>query len=552
MNTKSHEFQFKQIAFMSKKAILTLIFVFSSIYIFCQIKPGPPPPLPLCDLLGALPGPNWQYSPSVAINLDTAIQGVQYNTLLRIFVPTDTIIPIDSLTTISGFTMNGIMGLPPDFYYNLSEVGSSIPDTVPGGTSICIEIFSYQVSSPSGIYPLTLDFTIITPNGSFSNLISGYQIVIEGNPLNTCMPMLAGPSQYAVPDTITNLPTATLTTDYATVIELYVPADSSAAGIPFSISDYTITGITGLPPDVYYTINPASGIIPGGTSACIYIFGYNIHSAVGTYPLTIEATTNTSIGALPTNLLGYDIVIQGPGPNCTATISANGTLNFCTGDSLVFIASAGVNYWWSTGDTSQSIAVTAGNSYLVTVTDTNNCTATSIVKTVYVYSNPTVSITNLPDSIGINDSPISLSGSSSGGVFSGVGVTGNTFSPAISGLGLFDITYCRTSGQGCTGCTTDSIMVVLVTNTSDPNKESNIQIYPNPASKHITIALESFEALKKEKIQILNAFGQSIYRTPITQKQHRIALEGFAAGLYHIQLLNAEGAVLQTKQVVME
>ncbi len=54
--------------------------------------------------------------------------------------------------------------------------------------------------------------------------------------------------------------------------------------------------------------------------------------------------------------------------SATPAISANGPLTFCQGDSVVLSATPGFNFYnWSTGDTTQSITVTATGSYTVSV-----------------------------------------------------------------------------------------------------------------------------------------------------------------------------------------
>ncbi|HEV2721988.1 MAG TPA: hypothetical protein VG323_18350, partial [Thermoanaerobaculia bacterium] len=75
-------------------------------------------------------------------------------------------------------------------------------------------------------------------------------------------------------------------------------------------------------------------------------------------------------------------------PLPAATITASGPTTFCAGGSVTLTASAGASYAWSNGATTQSIAVSSGGSYLVTVTDANGCSATSSDTVVTVNANP--------------------------------------------------------------------------------------------------------------------------------------------------------------------
>ena len=76
-----------------------------------------------------------------------------------------------------------------------------------------------------------------------------------------------------------------------------------------------------------------------------------------------------------------------------ATITPGSATTFCAGGSVVLTASAGSSYLWSNNATTQSITVSAGGDYSVTVTNENNCSATSAVTTVTVNELPTAVIT---------------------------------------------------------------------------------------------------------------------------------------------------------------
>jgi uncharacterized repeat protein (TIGR01451 family) len=75
-----------------------------------------------------------------------------------------------------------------------------------------------------------------------------------------------------------------------------------------------------------------------------------------------------------------------------ASITPNGPTTFCAGNSVMLTAGGANNYLWSDNSTSQSISVSSSGNYLVTVTDGNNCSASTSVS-VTVNSLPTASIT---------------------------------------------------------------------------------------------------------------------------------------------------------------
>jgi len=72
---------------------------------------------------------------------------------------------------------------------------------------------------------------------------------------------------------------------------------------------------------------------------------------------------------------------------------------------------------------------------------------------------PTASFTGLPVSVCQNSGPSVLTGTPSGGQFSGVGMTGNTFNPANVLPGTHTITYTYTNQNGCEGVATQQVTV---------------------------------------------------------------------------------------------
>lgn len=64
-------------------------------------------------------------------------------------------------------------------------------------------------------------------------------------------------------------------------------------------------------------------------------------------------------------------------PPQTPQITVNGSLAICSSQSTTLSAPAGFIYLWSTGATTRELVVTSADTYTVTITDTNGCTATA-------------------------------------------------------------------------------------------------------------------------------------------------------------------------------
>src|SRR6185295_3972738 len=104
------------------------------------------------------------------------------------------------------------------------------------------------------------------------------------------------------------------------------------------------------------------------------------------YTVTVTGANGCSATSAAT-----DVTVN---PVPLATITPSGATTFCAGDSVTLTASAGASYLWSPGGaTTASIVANASGSYTVTVTDGNNCSATSVATVVTVNPLPVATIT---------------------------------------------------------------------------------------------------------------------------------------------------------------
>ena len=75
------------------------------------------------------------------------------------------------------------------------------------------------------------------------------------------------------------------------------------------------------------------------------------------------------------------------------SVIVNGSLTFCSDQSLVLVAAAGQSYMWSTGDTSQSITVDQAGSYYAVVTSVNGCIDTTASYTTTLFPDADTAVT---------------------------------------------------------------------------------------------------------------------------------------------------------------
>lgn len=97
------------------------------------------------------------------------------------------------------------------------------------------------------------------------------------------------------------------------------------------------------------------------------------------------------------------------------------------------------------------------NAVSVQASNATGCLSPVVTLDVFIYNvNPTfIQINDMCDGTPCQN----LSGSPTGGVWTGTGVVGNTFCPNISGVGNFNLTYTYTSA-GCQFTTTMAVNVI--------------------------------------------------------------------------------------------
>jgi len=135
----------------------------------------------------------------------------------------------------------------------------------------------------------------------------------------------------------------------------------------------------------------------------------------------------------------------------------------CSGDSVKLIATAGLNYLWSTGAKTRSIYVKTGGSYTVTVGDSFKCSYTSPAHNIVVLSKPTAAFSMSSPCLGQLVSPTNSSTPTSGLNFIwrfGNGDSSTAVGPLYHYLasGNYTVTLTANNG-GCSNTSSKSITV---------------------------------------------------------------------------------------------
>jgi len=229
-----------------------------------------------------------------------------------------------------------------------------------------------------------------------------------------------------------------------------------------------------------------------------------------------------------------------------ALIFPDGPLHFCEGGSVTLSANEGVTYLWSTGEETPSILVTESGEYWVQVIDPFDCPSQSALTTVTVHPLPVVTYVELNNPVFNNTPSFPLTpGVPAGGIYSGPGVTGNTFDPATVGVGSHEITYSFTDNFGCSGSDTSVIVVNQSTGTAEAGEGNGVLVFPNPASDYLTINAKN--AFAGVEYRILDSFGREVMSGILSGENTRLDTRGLPSGMYFLEIKEVYGMVRWVK-----
>lgn len=149
-------------------------------------------------------------------------------------------------------------------------------------------------------------------------------------------------------------------------------------------------------PDATVTANGPTTFCAGGSVTLSAVAGLTYHWSDNSSNQTLVASTGGSYKVTVTNgnncsaVSTVTVVTVNAAPDNSVTTS--GPTTFCAGGSVTLTAAAGLSYSWSNSTSNQSIIVSSANTYKVTVTNGNNCTAVSTPITVTVNAAPDNSV----------------------------------------------------------------------------------------------------------------------------------------------------------------
>ena len=248
-------------------------------------------------------------------------------------------------------------------------------------------------------------------------------------------------------------------------------------------------------------------------------------------------------------------------PTPVTSVSANGPLTFCLGDSVVLTAAGGSSYSWSTGDTAQSITVKSAGNYSVTaIGQGNQCNGNTVSTTVNLFpviNTPTLNTDTLFQMSGstmlVTTSPSSVNYSYQWGARGGVVIASGHNTQ--SGYAYIDLGAPDTNAAVwviiSNGYCTDSvgIDIVIISGVSlDDNSLNSITLSPNPNSGLFSIQVGQEHI--GSSYQILDNLGRLIDKGIIRDLSQDFDLSDKPKGVYRVQVSNEKS--VKTLNVVIQ
>jgi len=266
------------------------------------------------------------------------------------------------------------------YLWSTGETTQSILVTTSGDYFVTVSN-GFNCSATSMITTVTvypLPNAIITANGPLT-FCEGSSVTLSSSPAFTYLWSNGQTTQSILVETsgnyfvtVTDIHGCSATSAITTVTVLPVPDAIITPNGPLTFCDGESVTLTSSPGLQYLWST-------GATTQSIVV------TTSGVYFVTVSNGDNCSATSASVT------VVVNPLP--LATISPEGPVTICQGNSVTLTSSPGESYLWSTGETTQSIVVETSGQYFVTVTNMYNCSATSLPTTIMVDPLPVAGFT---------------------------------------------------------------------------------------------------------------------------------------------------------------
>jgi hypothetical protein len=454
----------------------------------------------------------------------------------------------------------------------LSAIASASPSTICSGNTAQLSVlpsggtgtysymwtsvpagFTSSLQNPTVSPTVTTTYTVVVTSGT-QTANSSVTVTVNPAPVISMSGLDTMYCVNATPDTLTGIPITGVFTGAGMSNNVFDPAGAGVGihTITFSYTD-PITGCIGDTSAV--TTVYALPVVNAGTDVTIQtgndtiLYG-SASGGSGSFayqwtPASLVLTPNndTTQTTVLTSTTLYTLTVTDTVYGCVNSDQVQVTVaggvfsvqatatpdSICQGDTtqLNALATGGTGvytYSWSSNpagfsSTLQSPKVTPTVTTTYTVVATNNSNNVSSSVVVVVNPVPVVSFTGLNSTYCDNDQASLLTGTPSGGLFSGTGITGSSFDPStVPSQGVYNVTYSYTDNNGCSA---SAVQTTSVYEAPVANAGSDVTI----SSGHDTLLYGSATGGGNYKwgwspaLKVVNASLQIAQTVPLTATQ---------------------------------
>ena len=297
------------------------------------------------------------------------------------------------------------------------------------------------------------------------------------------------------------------------------------------------------------TVNPLPTVTANSSAASVCTGGSVTLTGGGASTYTWDNNVIDAVSFVPTATTTY--MVTGTDANgcvntATTTVTLSGLLTVslgpdiiqCGGTALLDAGNIGSVYLWNNASTTQTITVSASGTYIVDVTDVNGCMGTDTA-VVTINTSPSVTATASSSVVCVDDSTVTLTGTPTGGVWSGPGVTGSSLSPTAAGVGSHTAVYSYTDVNGCEGNTSVIVQVDACVGLVENTLANGVSVYPNPNNGSFTLSVNANVA--DLVIKITDMQGRVVYASVENNVNtgfvKQISLDTQSSGMYLMHII---------------
>ena len=457
---------------------------------------------------------------------------------------TYTVIGTSSLTGCSNSAVNLVtVNTLPTIFVNSGAICAGQSFTiVPGGA------VTYTYSNGIDVIMPTADATY-SVSGTDANGCVSLTDAVSSVTVNALPTVSVNSGAICSGQSFTMVPTGAIT---------YTYSSGSAVVTPTSNASYNVTGtdangcisnigaVSSVTVNTLPTLTVNSGAICTGNSFTLMPSGastytYSSGSSVDTPTVNASYTvTGTDVNGCISNIGAVSSVTV----NTLPTLTVNSGV-ICSGQSFTLIPNGASTYTYSNG--TDVVSLTANTNYTVTGTDANGCSG-SAVSAVTVNALPTLlATTNITLLCVGQTANLTASGATS------YTWSTNATTPVIAITPSTTTNY-TVNGVDANGCAntaniTQNVSLCTGINSQIVTPNSEIAMYPNPASSFITIEFLNFNN-QPYTVEITNTLGKTVYAQKVVSSESIIKISDLSKGIYFISILNSR--IKTTQKVIVE